>query len=242
MADIKWIKITTDIFDDEKIKIIDTYPARDEIIVIWFKLLTLAGKSNSSGSLFLSNRIPYTIEMLSTIFNREVNVIQMALNVFVNFGMVDIQENETISIANWEKHQNVDGMEHVRELTKKRVSRHREKLKQLPTPDEHVTLHETLRNAIEEELDKESDKEKNKKKKDKPVKHKYGEYNNVLLSDEELEKLKSEFSDYKERIENLSVYMASKGKKYESHLATIRNWARKEQKEKCNAPGGISLW
>ena len=65
-------------------------------------------------------------------------------------------------------------------------------------------------------------------KKTKPVKHKYGEYNNVLLTDEELEKLKTEYSDYEERIERLSSYVASTGKSYKSHYATIRNWARKD--------------
>lgn len=60
------------------------------------------------------------------------------------------------------------------------------------------------------------------------VKHKHGEYNNVLLSDEDLEKLKAEFTDWEERIERLSEYIESKGAKYKSHLATIRSWARKE--------------
>lgn len=62
----------------------------------------------------------------------------------------------------------------------------------------------------------------------KPVKHKYGEYQNVLLTDDELQKLKTEYSDYKQRIENLSSYVASTGKRYKSHYATIRNWARKD--------------
>ena len=65
-------------------------------------------------------------------------------------------------------------------------------------------------------------------KKIKPVKHKYGEYNNVLLTDEEMEKLKTEYSDVDERIERLSSYVASTGKSYKSHYATIRNWARKD--------------
>lgn len=65
-------------------------------------------------------------------------------------------------------------------------------------------------------------------KKSKPVKHKYGEYNNVLLTDDELEKLKNEYPDYQERIERLSSYVASTGKSYKSHYATIRNWARKD--------------
>ena len=62
----------------------------------------------------------------------------------------------------------------------------------------------------------------------KPVKHKYGEYANVLLTDDELEKLKEAFSDWEERIERLSGYIASTGKAYKSHYATIRNWARKD--------------
>lgn len=69
-------------------------------------------------------------------------------------------------------------------------------------------------------------------KKSAPVRHKYGEYKNVLLSDEELEKLKNQFpGDYEKRIENLSSYMRSKGKTYKDHLATIRNWARRDEAE-----------
>ena len=66
----------------------------------------------------------------------------------------------------------------------------------------------------------------------KPVKHKYGEYNNVLLTDEELEKLQEEYPDWKDRIERLSSYVASTGKRYKSHYATIRNWARKDAEKK----------
>lgn len=67
----------------------------------------------------------------------------------------------------------------------------------------------------------------------KPVKHKHGEYENVLLTDEDLSKLKAEFpDDWQSRIERLSEYMASTGKSYRNHLATIRNWARREDKPK----------
>ena len=64
----------------------------------------------------------------------------------------------------------------------------------------------------------------------KPVKHKYGEYNNVLLTDEEVEKLKSQISDYQGYIERLSGYIESKGAKYKSHYATIRNWYNRDMK------------
>lgn len=72
------------------------------------------------------------------------------------------------------------------------------------------------------------------KKMMKETKHKYGEYQNVLLTDDELQKLKTEYSDYEERIERLSSYVASTGKKYKSHYATIRNWARKDAEVKTN--------
>lgn len=160
MAEIKWIKIKTDIFDDEKIKIIDRYPARDEILVIWFKLLSLAGKVNQNGYLFLSHKIAYTTDMLSAIFNREENTIKMALKVFEQFGMIDIEDNEVIKISNWDKHQNIEGLEKIREQNKLRKQRQREKEKQLLLENSHVKSRDS--HAIEEdkELDKELDKEK----------------------------------------------------------------------------------
>lgn len=68
-----------------------------------------------------------------------------------------------------------------------------------------------------------------KPKKEKPKRHKYGEYDNVLLSDTDMQKLQTEFpNDWQQRIERLSEYMASTGKTYKNHLATIRNWARND--------------
>ena len=69
------------------------------------------------------------------------------------------------------------------------------------------------------------------KAKKKETRHKYGQYNNVLLSDTDMEKLKAEFPDYQERIERLSEYIASTGKSYKNHLATIRSWAKKDKKQ-----------
>ena len=73
----------------------------------------------------------------------------------------------------------------------------------------------------------------------KPTRHKYGLYENVLLTDEDYEKLKAEFPhNYTERIERLSEYIASTGKKYKNHLATIRNWARNDLAKKPASKGG----
>jgi hypothetical protein len=78
----------------------------------------------------------------------------------------------------------------------------------------------------------------------KTVKHKYGEYKNVMLSDDDMDKLKAEFpSDFQERIERLSCYKESTGKSYKNDLATIRNWARKDTKpqEEPTRYGGTYL-
>ena len=85
------------------------------------------------------------------------------------------------------------------------------------------------RSIVEDSIPESDDSEPSPKPSKKPVKHKYGEYNNVLLTDEELDKLKAEYPDWEERIERLSSYVASTGKTYKSHYATIRNWARKDQ-------------
>jgi predicted phage replisome organizer len=102
--DIKWIKLSTNIFDDEKIQLIEQLPDADGVIVLWFKLLALAGKQNNNGMIMLSDKIPYTIEMLSTIFRRKQPLVQLALETFKMFGMIDIVEN-TYHITNWDKHQ-----------------------------------------------------------------------------------------------------------------------------------------
>ena len=128
MAEVKWIKLCTDVFDDEKIILIDALPERDGVLVIWFKLLCMAGKQNNGGVFMLNDRIAYTDEMLATIFRRPVNVVRLALQTFEQFGMIEIINN-TITIPNWEKHQNLQQLEKAREQTRKRVAKHREKQK-----------------------------------------------------------------------------------------------------------------
>lgn len=128
--DVKWIKICTDIFDDEKIALIDAMPDRDGILVIWFKLLCLAGKQNNGGVFMLNDKIAYTDEMLATIFRRPLNNVRMALSTFEQFGMVEIV-NGAYTVPNWEKHQNIDRLEQEREKNRKRVEKFRAKQKML---------------------------------------------------------------------------------------------------------------
>lgn len=137
MADVKWIAIAVTMFDDEKITLIEAMPDADAIIVIWLKMLTLAGKLNNGGVLMMSNGYPYTDEMLSTLFHRPLNTVRLALATFEQYGMIEYIDN-VISLPNWEKWQKVDSLDKVREQTRLRVAKHRVKQKALV---DNVTLH-----------------------------------------------------------------------------------------------------
>lgn len=130
MAEVKWIKIVTDIFDDEKILLIESLPDADSIIVIWFKLLCLAGKQNNSGVFMMGNTIPYTDTMLATIFRRKESTVRMALKVFKQFGMIEIIDG-VITIPNWKKHQNLDAIESRNKRQREYMAEYRKKQKLL---------------------------------------------------------------------------------------------------------------
>lgn len=161
MADVKWIKITTDIFSDEKILLIEQLPEADTIIVIWFKLLCMAGRDNNNGIFVMNNRMPYTEEMLATLFRRPLPTVRLALATFEAYGMIDIVD-DVYTIPNWDKHQNVDGMEKIREQGRLRQQRYREKQKLLlgdVTSNATVTQSNALDKDKEEDKDKDKDKE-----------------------------------------------------------------------------------
>lgn len=159
MAEVKWIKIVTDIFNNKKIRVIESMPEGDSIIVIWFKILMTAGTVNDEGNVYFTKEIPYTDQMLATVFNRPLTTIQLALRTFEEFGMIEIV-NDVIHVSNWEKYQNVEGMERVREQTRLRVSKHRELKKLECNVTSNVTV--TQGNATDIDKDKERDKERDK--------------------------------------------------------------------------------
>lgn len=113
MADVKWIKIATDIFDDEKILLVESLPDAYAIITVWFKLLCFAGKQNNSG-VFMMGQIAYTAKMLATIFRMQESTVTMALQTFEQFGMIEIIDG-VITIPNWNKHQTLDAYEKKKE-------------------------------------------------------------------------------------------------------------------------------
>jgi predicted phage replisome organizer len=165
MADVKWIKIVTDIFGNRKIKQIEAMPEADTILVVWFKLLCLAGNINECGLVTITKDIPYTDEMLANEFRRPLNTVRLALATFEQFGMIEIVDN-ILCVSNWEKYQNTDSLEKMREQTRIRNIKYREKQKALR--DVSVTSHDATEE--ERERDKEGDKDKDKEERgtDKP--------------------------------------------------------------------------
>ena len=170
MASVQWIRINTDMFDNAKIKYIRTLPSGNDLVVIWVMLLTKAGKCNSNGFIFLTENIPYTADMLAAEFGFEINTINLALNTFANLNMIQLEDSK-IFITGWEEHQNIEGLEKIREQTRKRVARHREKLaleQRNATCNVTVTQsNATDKNKNKKRIDKEKDIDINNKKEKK---------------------------------------------------------------------------
>lgn len=240
MADVKWIKICTDIFDDEKTALIDGLPERDGIIVIWFKLLCLAGRQNNGGVFMLNDKIAYTDEMLATIFRRPVNTVRLALNTFEQFGMIDIVNN-AITIPNWDKHQSLDKFERAQEKNRKRVAKYREKQRLLAEGNAYGNVTVTQCNADRKEKEKNRiDKEAevvcadapNYDDPDDKLKILKG---NIILSENQVADLlnKMELEIFDEYIARLSNYINNNNITVQSHYATILKWYNEDRAVKA---------
>lgn len=120
-------------FNDEKIKLIQSMPEGDAILVIWIKLLCMAGKVNDYGSIYVAQDFYYTDEMLAVLFEKNLTLVRLALNTFEKFGMISRDKDGKIEIENWAKHQNIDGMERIKDgnAERQRVYYYRKKLQEL---------------------------------------------------------------------------------------------------------------
>lgn len=241
MAEVKWIKLTTDIFDDEKILMIESLPSADTIIVIWFKLLALAGKSNNNGVFMMNNRIPYTEEMLAAIFRRDDKIVKLALNTFEQFGMIEIVDN-VITIPNWDKHQSLDAYEKKKERDRKLQAERRARQKALiaQSSDNRLTSCDSSSDIAVTEEEKEEDKEKESSfihsaREESKMRFLGGSLGKgkVMLSEEQMESLLDELS-----VEEFDKYVAivaemeSSGKHYKrkTHYQAILDMAAKDRK------------
>lgn len=164
MGDVKWIKMSVDMFDDEKIKIIQAMPDGDALLIVWIKLIALAGKTNEGGYIYINKNMPYTDEMLAVIMSKPVMTIRLAMDTFKSLGMIDTN-TKGVYLVNFEKHQSLEKLQKAKEQTRQRVKKHRENQKMLQC-NAGVTQDVTQCNATEEEkeeeIEKEIEKEENK--------------------------------------------------------------------------------
>lgn len=168
MADVKWIKITTDMFDNRKIKHLRRLPDGNNIVLIWVMLLTMAGRCNSGGMIFLTENIPYTPKMLADELDFEENTVRLALEALERLGMV-VMSNGCFTIAGWSEHQNIDGMDKIRESKRLAQARWRAKQKALPpavdsTVDSTVDGERISVDDAEEDIEEEREEEKDRDK------------------------------------------------------------------------------
>ena len=126
MAKVEWIKLTTDMFSNPKIKYLRTLPEGNNIILIWCMLLTMAGRCNAGGMIFLTENIPYTPEMLAEELKFEVNTVKLALEALSRLEMIHIDE-DMFCISGWEEHQNAEGLDKIREQNRERQARFKAK-------------------------------------------------------------------------------------------------------------------
>lgn len=158
MSEVKWIKVSTDMFNNNrKIKQIELMPEGDAILVIWLKLMLLAGNINDGGAIYLTPEIPYTDEMLANELRKPLTIVRLALKTFERFGMIEIID-DILMLSSWEKYQSTDKLAEIREQTRKRVAKCREN-KRLSAGNATSNATVTLGNDIEEEGEEEKDLE-----------------------------------------------------------------------------------
>ena len=162
MSDVKWIKITTDMFDNRKIRHLRKLPEGNSIVLIWVMLLAMAGKCNDHGKIYLTENIPYTPKMLADELDFEENTVQLALQALEQLDMI-VLEDGYFSVTGWEEHQNIEGMDRIREQNRIRKQRQREKERLIA--ESRVMSRDS--HAIEEDKERDIDKEEDKNKESK---------------------------------------------------------------------------
>lgn len=242
MAEVKWIKVATDMFDrSRKIKLIENKPDGDTIIVIWIKLMLLAGVINDGGAVYVTPEVPYELEELADELRRPVEIVGKALDMFQRYGMISIDDG-FIYLTSWEKYQNVDGLERIREQNRIRKQRQRAKQGDVNdmSRDGHVTV--TPCHDTEEEVEEDEEKEFHsfipaaikEEAKRKVLGGSLGK-GVVLLSDEQMDDLLNKLSlDEFDRYVGIVADMELSGKRYrkKTHYQAILDMAYKDRRIK----------
>lgn len=169
MAGVGWVRLSVELFDNPKIKILEMNKNGDAFVSLWLRLLCLAGRANNNGLVYVTDGVAYTPDILAAMTGKDVEVINEALELFRKLNMIAIDEEGYIEILGWEKHQNTEGLNKIREQTKERVQRYRDKKKAATSNASNgdVTQDVTLQgNASNGDVTQQKRKEKNRKEDD----------------------------------------------------------------------------
>ena len=128
MAEVSWIKLSTNIFSNRKVALLLNERDGDTYFRIWIQLLTIAGQCNSNGKLIIGENSPLNVQQLSKILGKSIKKVGEILNKFIDLRMI-IFENNCYEIRNWGKYQSIDKLEEIRKNNRERQRKFREKSK-----------------------------------------------------------------------------------------------------------------
>ena len=239
MGEVQWIKLYIDMFDKRKIKKVRRLPAGNDLLLIWIMLLAMAGKCNAGGMIYITESVPFTEEDLADELDFEVNTIRLALKAFEELNMITTTPDGYINVIGWEEYQNVEGMDKIREQTRKRVAKCRENKR---LAECNVTSNATVTqcNDIEEEGELEKEKDIHSftlSHEEAKLKYLGGTLGKgvVMLSDEQVEDLLDklsleEFNKYVEIVADCEL----NGKPYKkkTHYQAILEMVAKDRRTK----------
>ena len=218
-----YLKLKENYFDDDSIVLLESM--QDGVLYSNILLKLYLKSLKHGGRLQLDEDIPYTAQMIATITRQQIGTVERALQIFLKLGLVEVLDSGTFYMSNIEL---LIGQSST-EAERKRAARLQNKALSAPrTNGGHLS--DIRPPEIELELEKEIEI-KREIEKGCPARA-YGRYQNVFLTDEELADLQASFPTvWGQYIEKLSEYMASTGKRYQSHAATIRRWAGEDAKK-----------
>ena len=223
-----YLKLKENYFDDDSIVLLESM--QDGVLYSNILLKLYLKSLKHGGRLQLDEDIPYTAQMIATITRQQIGTVERALQIFLKLGLVEVLDNGTFYMSNIEL---LIGQSST-EAERKRAARLQNKaLSALRISGGHLSdiRPPEIELELEKEIEIKREIEKVRPETGHPS-HTYGHYQNVFLTDEELADLQVSFpAVWEQYIEKLSEYMASTGKRYQSHAATIRRWAGEDAKK-----------
>ena len=226
-----YLKLKENYFDDDSIVLLESM--QDGVLYSNILLKLYLKSLKHGGRLQLDENIPYTAQMIATITRQQIGTVERALQIFLKLGLVEVLDSGTFYMSNIEL---LIGQSST-EAERKRAARLQNKALSAPrTNGGHLS--DIRPPEIEIELEKEIKIEKEREgETGHPTPAAYGRYNNVILTDTELSGLKTELPDkWEYYIDRLSCHIASTGKQYHSHAATIYKWAQEDAAKGKAAP------